>query len=160
MAKKAEEQVAEEQVEDEDLFTIPTTLDPDTYLAKISNLTKKVWPGENKYNKDKPNESIMWEMSFARLNDDGSVDTVVDEYTDEPLTFEFSTSTAMSARSTGFKWATAFLRRAPKLEELGKLKGLLLGKKALVVIGQKENGFPKVEEVFPYMPGASGKPAS
>lgn len=152
MATKKESTQVEVPEEDEGLFTVPVTLEPDTYLAKLVSLEKKTWPGENKFNKDKPNESIMWGMEFFQVFDDGTAQAVVDEYTNEPLVFEFTTSTAMSARSNGFRWATAFLRRPPKMDEIGKLKGLLIGKKAMAVIGQKENGFPKVEELFPYVP--------
>lgn len=148
MAKKAEEQV-EETVEDEDLFSVPTTLENDTYLIKCMDLNKKTWPTPNQFNPDKPNVSIMWKFTFGRINEDGTAETVRSEDTGLPLELEFSTSTSISPKSKAFKWATAFLRKAPTKDDVAGLKRALVGKKAMATIGQKDNGYPDIVEVYP-----------
>lgn len=134
--------------EEESLFSVPTTLDNDTYMVKCLGLSKKEWPTPNQFNPDKPNISIMWRFNFAKINDDGSMDVVRTD-DNEDLELEFSTSTAISPKSKAFKWATAFLRHAPTKDEVIKLTSTLRGKKAMAVIGQKENGYPEIVEIYP-----------
>lgn len=141
----------EEDDEEEDLFNVPTVIEPDTYLVKCHGLRKQVWEGENKFKPGAPNESIMWSLSFARVLENGDIDPVMDENTDEVYVNEFPTTTAMSERSKAFKYATAFLRRAPTKDEIKKLSKVLTGKKAMAVMGQKDNGYPFIQDMFPYM---------
>lgn len=139
--------------EDGELFSVPTSIDPDTYLVECTNIYKKEWEGENKFKPGKPNESIMWVLGFNSIDDDGNISPLIDENTGEQLVWEFSTSTSISDRSTAFKYASCFLRRPPKREEFISLRKLLRGKKAIVVIGQKDNGYPKIMDMAPHIGG-------
>ena len=146
-----ENPIVENGSDEDDLFSVPTYLDPGTYLIKFVDAYKKEWPGENKFNPDKPNVTIQWAFEFALIDDDGDVIPMVNSTTGGPLTWEFSTSTSFSERSTAFKWATTFLRRPVKRDEVSKLKSLLKNRKAVVVIGQKDNGYPKIVEMSPHL---------
>lgn len=59
-----------------------------------------------------------------------------------------STSMNTGPRSTSYAWLTALLGRAP---QAGEKIDDPTGKQVLLTIGKKDNGFPKVEAVSPYV---------
>lgn len=146
--KRPEQEVDED--EEESLFSVPTVLEPETYMVKCLGLRKQIWEGENKFNPGKENASIMWDLSFARVSEEG-VTPVKDENTNEPYHNEFPTTLSMSPKSKAYKYATAFLRRGPTKEEVKKLSKVLFGKKAMAIVGQKDNGYPEIVDMFPYL---------
>ncbi len=149
MPAKANAQANVPEEDDDDLFHVPTLLEPDTYLVKLVGLRKHDWGTPNQFNPDKPNVSLMWKMEFAKM-EDGEVTPLYNEDDGEPLAFEFSTSTSTSPNGKAAKYATAFIRRAPKQDEWRMMKGLLLNKKALAATGQRDNGFPFIVDLYPY----------
>ena len=154
-AKASEKTATPVEDEEEDLFRMPTTIEPDTYVIKCEGLRRHEWPGENKFKPGAPNESLMWNLTFARRDEeDGTLEIVMDENTGDPYINEFPTTMAMSAKAKAYKYATAFLKRPPKPEEIRSVQALaraLVGKKALATMGQKESGYPEIVDVYPYM---------